>query len=906
MKRRLIGEEFPVKEVSKESSREKAIRHGHISTLHIWWARRPLASSRTTIYASLIDPPEDPNERKKKSQQIIEMAKWENSLNHNLINRIRQEILDKNNGIPPRVLDPFGGGGSIPLEALRLGCETYSSDVNPVAILIQKCILEFPQKFNAKTDGSLASADKENRLIKDLKKWSDWVCAEAFKDIGKFYPKINDELTVGYITARTVKCQNPKCRVEIPLMHDYWLVRKPGKNIAMHPLVKEKTIQFQIVGDGYVTIPSGFNPKKGTSSDGMAICLACGAVLDPVALKKLFWKKKVYDKQIVTITTKYGIHGKKYRIATKSDLNSYNRAEKYLQIKRKSLLAEFHIDPIPDEIISTPDGKEYQRGGLYWMYALSTLYGMTKWKDLFNTRQILAMIVFTEKIKLAHKLMLSEYDEEYAKAVTTYLAIMLDRLADKNSNLVGYQAGRENIGHVFGRQVLSMIWSYVELNPFSNQGWKNMQNWVIRVIDHCSKSNDTPVQITQESATSLSHDDGYFDAIFTDPPYYDNVPYAGLSDFFYVWLKRSIGHIYPELFSTPLTPKSEEVIENLSLARGNNKSDIQNSVKTIKTKTKFVEILAKSFKEMYRVLKKDGIVVIVYAHKSTEGWETLIDSILRSGLVITGAWPINTEMKSRLAAMEKAALNSSIYMIARKIEKKDLGFYRDVKKELEIHVAKKLDHLWNQDITGADFFISAIGASIEIFGKYSKIVDDDDTPITTANLLEDVRKIATDFAINRVLDTNSEIKISQMTRFYILWRWAYKHAKVPFNDALKLAQSIGIDIEHEYNRGFVKKDKNFITVLEPTDRKIKEMSSSELIDILHKVVLFWKDNNQEDMLSELKKNRIGGSDVLYKVAQAIIESDPSSSESRLLEGFLSNRNKIIEHISSNSKQTKLL
>ena len=907
MKHRLIEDIFPLKEISKESSKEKSIRHGHISTLHVWWARRPLASSRTTIYASLVGPPKNIDEWTTKNDLIIKLSKWENVSNYNLLDHIKKEILDNNGGIPPKVLDPFGGGGSIPLEALRLGCETYSSDINPVAILIQKCTLEFPQKFGNQFKGEdFIHNDNENKLLKDVKKWSDWVFDESFDEIGKFYPKNKDMVTYGYITARTILCQENKCGAEIPLMNNYWLVRKDNKKIAIHPLVNKKTIQFQIVGDGYAKMPNKFNPEKGTISKATAVCIACGAVIDPKMLKKIFQKKETWDKHIVTVSNKEGSTGKIYSIPNKLDISSFQCAKEYLPIKKNIMLNQFETDPIPDEIILTPDNKEYKPGGLYWTYASIVLYGITKWRDIFNPRQLLSSIVFMEKIRHVHKLMLdSGYDDEYAKVITTYLAIMLNRLVSKNTKLSRYNVAGEKIEQLFGRGAFQMIHIYAELNPFTNVGWRNMQDWVLRVISHCSKLEKPVTKITQESASSLSHKDNYFDAVFTDPPYYDNIPYSDLSDFFYVWLKRSVGYLYPELFSTPLTPKSNEAITNLSLALGDSKKNICDNIKSIKTKKIFEQMLSKSFMEIHRVLKKNGIAVIVYAHKSTEGWETLINSILESGLVITGALPISTEMKSRMVAKETAALNSSIYMIATKSEKIDIGFYRNIKKDLEIHVVAKLQRLWDQGISGSDFFISAIGASIEIFAKYKKIVDDADNSITAMDLLSDIRKIVTNFAINQVLHDGIDGEVSQLTRFYILWRWAYGYAKIPFDDALKLAQSIGIDIEHEFDRGFIIKEKEFVKVLEPVDRKIEDLESPELIDVLHKAALCWKNNKQEDMLKVLKRNKIGGTDVFFKVAQAITESNPKSQESKLLEGFLAGRNKIVENINFEPIQHKL-
>ena len=907
MKRRLIGETFPVEKVSKESAREKSITHGHISTLHRWWARRPLASSRATIYASLIEPPKDIGEWGSKNEQIAELSRWENSLNYDMISRVQKEILESNDGAKPKVLDPFGGGGSIPLEALRLGCETYSGDINPVAVLIQKCVLEYPQKFGQIPTGkSMNSHQKPNKLLADIKKWSDWVLAEAHKEIGKFYEEDNGLTAAGYITARTIQCQNPRCGVEIPLLASYRFVNKPDKKICLYPYVDRKQILFRIVGDGYDKIPDGFDPLKGTISQGRAVCIACRTVVDPTTLKSLFWKNKSWDRQIVVVTGRKGAVGKTYRLANESiDRQAFKAASKYLDKKRKKLSKNFMIDPVPDEIIPTPENKEHVQGGSSWVYTPVMLYNMTKWSDLFNSRQILAIIVFLEKIRLAHQQMLDDkYHEEYAKVVTTYLAFMLDKLADKMSNLIVYNVVGEKIDSVFKRQALQMNWDYVELNPFYNNGWPNIQDWVMRAVQHCSNLQQPATKILQESATTLSYDDEYFDAVFTDPPYYDNVPYSTISDFFYVWLKRSIGHLYPELFATPLTPKSDEAMATLSLIRNMDKKIASHTIKSLKTKEHFESMLSKSFGEIYRVLKKNGIAIIVYAHKSTDGWETLINSLLDSGLVITGAWPIHTERKARLVAKETAALNSSIYMVARKTKKENLGFYRDIKKGMSEHIETKLQYLWNEGIAGADFFISAIGTSMEVFGQYKKIVDDDDTPVTTTRLLDDVRKIVTDFAIGQVLHNEFGESISHMTRFYILWRWTYGHARVPFDDARKMAQSVGIDIEREYGK-IVHKDKGFISVLGPSDRRAQDIGTKEWIDILHKAVLLWKGNRRGQMVELLERAGVGGSETFYKVAQAVSESAPGSDESKLLDGFLSGKNALMRDAHQSNAQTKL-
>jgi adenine-specific DNA methylase len=441
--------------------------------------------------------------------------------------------------------------------------------------------------------------------------------------------------------------------------------------------------------------------------------------------------------------------GKTYRIATERDLETFREAEKYLEKKRRKLFDNEGIDPVPDEALPPKEtlGFRVQR------------YGILKWGDLFNSRQKLALITFVEKVRLAYSKMIKEgYEKEYAKAVVSYLAIIFDRLVDKNSNLVVYNVVGEKIEHVFGRQALGMVWDYVEVNPFTDVGWPNMQGWVTQIIDHSSNSNSTIAIVTQSSATELPYPNNYFDAVFTDPPYYDNVGYSYLSDFFYVWLKRVIGDLHPDLFSTPLTPKSKEIV-----AYTHNKTWEE-------AKTYFEENLKKSFQEIHRVLKPNGIATIVYTHKSTSGWEALINSLLDSNLVVTASWPIDTEMKARLRAKESAALASSIYFVARKMKRKEVGWYNEVKEEIKKHIYEKLERLWQEGISGADYFITAIGSSIEIFGKYEKVMDYEGNIIRADKLLDFVREIVTDYAVRQILHNGIAGELSPLTRFYILWR----------------------------------------------------------------------------------------------------------------------------------------
>ena len=882
IKRAFIEEVFPVREVSEESAKEKNIRHGHISTLHIWWARRPLASSRTTSYASLIEYSEEKEDDTK--EFIKKLAKWENSTNSAIIKRAREDI-KKSLGYVPRVLDPFSGGGAIPLEALRLGCEVYANDYNPVAVLILKAVLEFPQKYGRmKRKNALGVEEIYNPLLEDVKKWGNWVLEEAKKEIGRFYPIEEDgSIPVGYIWARTVPCQNPSCNAEIPLMRQFWLAKKSNKKVALYPYVEDGEVKFKIVGDGYEKMPDDFDPSKGTVKRAIVTCPVCGSVIEAKTLRSLFKEGKNGERLVAVVLHNPKEKGKKYRVATEKDVEIFREAEKYLEKKREEFIDKWGFDPVPDEPLPPKGTLGFRVQG----------YGMDKWGDLFNARQKLALITFMDKIREAYYKILEELKdrediedkEDYAKAVVTYLSCALSRLIDQESILVPWITQLEAVAHTFNRQALAMVWDYVEAFPFTY--YENAIDWVIRVLEHLSQippiENNSIPKVTQASATSLPYPDNFFDAVFTDPPYYDNVPYSYLSDFFYVWLKRTIGDLYPDLFSTPLTPKSQEIV-----AYTHNKSWED-------AKKFFEENLKKAFKEIYRVLKPNGIAVIVYAHKTTEGWETIINALLESGLIITASYPLHTEMKARLRAKESAALASSIYIVARKMQKEEIGWLNEVKEDIKKHLHKKLDKLWNEGIGGADFFISAIGSAIEIFGRYNKIMDYEGNEIKGDKLLEYVREIVTDYAVKQIIHNGFADELSPLSRFYLLYRWSYGTSKVIFDEARKLAQSVGLNLEKEWNKGFIKKDKEYIYLLGPHERKLEELKEpKDLVDVLHKVLKLWEKGDREGIIKTLQETNYL-KDSFFKFAQAISETLPKDSkEKKLLDGFLVGRENIIK------------
>ncbi len=792
-----------------------------------------------------------------------------------MIEKARKEILEANGGVPPKVLDSFGGGGAIPLEALRLGCETYSNDLNPVAVLIQKCTLEYPQKY-----GMLE--EFKNPLLEDVKKWSAWVLAEAKKELGRFYLQETDgSIPVGWIWARTIPCQNPLCGAEIPLMRQFWLAQKAKKKVALYPYSKDGKVEFRIVGNGYQEMPAGFDPTKGTVSRAVAVCPVCGTTVAAKTTRKLFQDGKAGARIVAVVTHKRGTKGKRYRGATDTDLAVFASAEACLAEKQEELELAWGMDPVPDEPLPPRGTLGFRIQG----------YGMLRWGDLFNARQKLALITFVDKVRAAYQRMIGEgIDADYSKAVASYLALRLDMLAACSNTLSRWINSSESITHLYARQALPMIWDYAEANPFSGSSgsFESGGQSYLKVIAHCSYASPNKANVTQSSAANLLYPDNFFDAVFTDPPYYDNVPYSYLSDFFYVWLKRTLGDVYPELFSTPLTPKTNETVA-YSHGPGGFEAGKQS----------FEESLKQAFQEIHRVLKPSGVVVIVYAHKSTEGWETLINSLLDSGLVMTGAWPLHTEMVSRLRARESAVLASSIYIGARKMAREPTGFYNDIKTEMATYLNKKLHRLWREGLSGADFFIAAIGAAIEVFGKYEKVMDFEGEVIRADRLLEDVRTITTDYAVHQILDNGFTDDISDLTRFYILWRWAYRETRVLFDEARKLAQSCGVDLAQTWGgKGFIMKEKQFIRVLGPQARTFADLANrDELIDVLHHALRLWEKNQRDAMLALLRESGWGDREAFYRVAQAISETLPiESREKKLLDGFLAGRERIREKI----------
>jgi putative DNA methylase len=494
---RFIEVDFPLRKVSEESVREKNIRHGHISTLHIWWARRPLAASRATALAALL--PDESGQREELLALVRDIAPWEVVSNSNApqIEKAREFIREAFGGRAPRVLDPFAGGGAIPLEALRLGCETYALDYNPVAVLLNKAVLEYPQKFGQPDSVSnvplpprseehsrsnlelleVSAERAESPLLQAVSAWGKWILEEARKELEQFYPKDPDgSIPVGYLWARTLPCQNPACGAEIPLMRQTWLAKKDKKKIALRliPNQHSRRIDVQIVGaDGR---PIDFDPEEGTVSRAHVRCPLCGGTIDDKTTRRLFREGKSGQRMMAVVLHHPKRTGKTYRLPSEHDLHAYHAAETALVGARHRLAQDWGIEPVPNEPLPPLEtlGFRVQR------------YGLTRWGDLFNPRQKLALITFADKVRQVHAQMLAQgADPEFAKAVATYLALAIGRLSDRNSVLCRVIPQTEAIGFTFTRQALPMLWDYIEMNPLTHpSGWSALLEDSISNIAH--------------------------------------------------------------------------------------------------------------------------------------------------------------------------------------------------------------------------------------------------------------------------------------------------------------------------------------------------------------------------------------------------------------------------------------
>ncbi len=883
-RKRLIEVSLPLEAISKQSAREKSIRHGHISTLHIWWARRPLAAMRAAIFASLIPAPETERERKELENLIKVIVDWDQVKDGNsrAILKARRIIQEAYPDGAPELLDPFMGGGATGLEALRLGCDTHAIELNPVAHIIELCTLVYPQKYGQPEkrlvrQGAVEVEQEVNPLAEDVRQWGHWISEKTQEVVGNHYRNpVDDQTIVGYLWARAVKCPNPSCGAEIPLVRQWWLAK--NRHLSLRPVANHetKTVKFEVVNLAQANV-DGFDPSNGTTSRAHATCLICGQVASAKHIRSEGRNGRMQETPLAVIEASEG-KGKGYRQFTEQDRALFNTA------KRESTTV---ADLAPDQPIPLMSGTFN-----------APIYGLDTWGALFNPRQLLMLLTLVEKTRDAYSAMIAQgYEADRARSVVTYLALAIDRIADYNSTLCAWANHGEYAGHTFARNALPMVWDYAELNPFSGStgDWSGAIDWIVRVIEHASKVSTSSASVHQGTATRLPYSDDVFDAIITDPPYYNAVPYADLSDFFYVWLRKSIGDLYPEIFRTPLAPKSPEIAEM---------SGWDPERYAHKDKAFYETEMTKAFQEAQRVLARDGVFNVVFAHKSISAWETLLNSLLDAGLVVTASWPLHTEMSARLRAQGSAALASSIFIVCRQRVTETEGFQDDVRSDLQRVIKDRLDFFWSEGIRGADFFISAIGPAVSVFGRYSKVYRLDGSEVGVDALLDLVQELVADYALDRILNGHRESvgAVDAATRYYILHRWSYSSTDVPFDDAMRLAMALGADIDALMDRrGVLKQSGETVKLLGPKQRgKREELGEVDrtgriapVIDVLHRAVALWESGQRHALARFLADNAHGREEQVRLVAQTLIDILPQDDrERRLLEGFLAGRDSV--------------
>ena len=786
-KRKLIEVALPLETINRESAREKSIRHGHPSTLHLWWARRPLAAARAVLFAQLVDnpsarPEEFPTEEAQRAErerlhQLIErLVVWENVRDEKLLAEAHAEILKSTDGHPPAILDPFAGGGTIPLEAQRLGLEAHASDLNPVPVLINKALIEFPPKFRDLPPVFPNLARSQIRtwrgaegLAADVRAYGSWLRDQAEIRMGHLYPKatLSDgsmATVIAWIWARTVQCPNPGCGIDMPLVRSWWLGKKKGKEAYVVPVVVEdqqhpsgQRVRFLIRHDvSRAPVPS----NDGTVGRLGARCVGCDTSV-PLEYVRAEGRAHRMGAQLMTIVAE----GKRQRIYLEP-------TDAHVQAAAVDAPAD-----VPAGELST-----------HPQYMAVPRYGMATTADLFTNRQAWTLTSLSDLVIEARaKVLESGAPEDYADAIATYLAFAISRTLNKCSAICGWDSSTkvEGVRGVFARQAVSMVWDFAEANPFAGAAGDPAEDlsWVAKVIEALVPGAHG--EVSQADAASRPFD-GFL--ISTDPPYYDNVPYADLSDFFYVWLRRSLRTVYPELLSTMLVPKASELVAN-HLRQGGKEGAKE-----------FFEL---GFREVFararEVATIDAPVTVFYAFRqsvadaegaASTGWETLLEGMIRSGWMITSTWPMRSEMGNRLRSMESNALASSIVLSLRpRSADAQTTDRRGFISALEEELPDALRKLQQGQIAPVDLPQAAIGPGMAVFSRYGAVLEPDGRKMTVRSALTRINEI-----LDQVLN-EQEGDFDSTSRFAIAWYRQHGYGAGKFGDADNLARARNTSVD---------------------------------------------------------------------------------------------------------------
>ena len=947
MPRRLIEEAFPLKKVSKDSKHEKRVSYGLIPSLHTWPARRPLAACRAVTIATLLpDPVDAPPKIKEEytrlsgsplperqreylcNDLIASLTRWGDENGHgnwdrkdskgrwlNKLRIARELILMAYDGHPPKVLDMFAGGGAIPLEAMRLGCEVTANDYNPVAWFILKCTLEYPQRLAGKTtpipelELSEMPDLKNDDLTDHVRLWGQWVLENARKELVPYYPMINDKQTVAYLWARTVPCQDPKCGGTIPLLKTLWICKKAEKILPDTPENRKHPdfLRFKKTRNKTKVVINGrralklcpdpdtmrvrfeiFTPEndedvgKPTMSGSTATCPFpdCNSSKQPVDHIKRCGHEGTLKAQMTTVVYQAG-YGKEYRPPTQVEIYKAEIPEETLEA-----IANQIPHGMPDEALPKSD-----KSGAGRAFSVP-LYGFKKWSDMFTDRQLLALMTFVKWTRTAQEeIEKFGYTPEWIEAINGYLTCVFDRILVQNSNIVYWLTDSEKVGHTFIRYALPITWDFSEaviLNevPGSYQFCLDRILSCVETVLRAQTAGASNCVILCQSATNPINREA--DAIITDPPYYDAIPYADLSDFFYVWIRRTFGPRFSDSLSKPLTPKIDELVQHAGRFDGDNDA----------AKRFYEKGMAKSFHNAHATLSNDGRIVIAFAHKEPDAWETLVKAIIESGLVVTASWPIDTEQGKRMRSQGSAALATSLWMVCRKRSAKArVGHYGKVKSEMQKRITERLRYFWDAGIRGPDFVWAAIGPALESYSSYKEVRRQTGEPFTVTEFLTEVRRIVTDFALGQILHGAKTEALDEWTRYYLMHKDYFSIVDAPVGECILLAQGYGVALDdlRAAQTGFLKKTRsgNSLKLLGHKERVSDRVGYAHtsgkipMIDMIHRIMKLWDAGESAQINAYFHEHGLQENTLFKAVVQALIETNAqSSSERSLLETLI--------------------
>ncbi len=905
---RLIENAFPLIKVSKDSTHEKMCHSGHIKSIHIWPARRPLSACRAVIAATLlIDPGDAPEnikveyEKLAKSRDVQRQRDYLCQLigdvtefkteNAESINTLRSLIDKTYQGVPPKLIDVFSGGGAIPFEAMRLGCEVEANDYNPVSWFILKGTLEFPFKFRGMSWPLLKEfeKDKQRKLIelKDqkgltfhVKYWATRIHENLITEMRSYYPSTTGKKLLAYIWSRAIPCQDPKCRGSIPLMKSFELSTKKNYKRSLKPIIdsQQKVIRFEIIqpkpGE---EVKNNFWTPKGTIN-----CPFCGIEISKEYIKKCGFeddagRKKISEQLICAVIGDED--GKDFRDINDQDASVLARVEERLAEITKAV----PFGALNEEVTKT-DTSGAGRA------LTAPLYGFSHWKDYFLPRQMLSIFMLIREINAVKKGLLQEgYSKDQADAIISYLSCIMNKVADYNNSFVHWQPQGIKGANFYSRWAIPIMWDFVENNPWGDGSatWLNTIDWILSPLENLEAVSYSPIPpvITQNSATKLTIREK--DLVVTDPPYFDVIPYADLSDFFYVLLRRTLYDVFPDHFKEELSPKDEELVEFTARAGGDRE----------RAKEKYEKGMSETFDRIMKGLKDDGRAVFVFAHKEYDAWETLVAALINAGAIVTASWPIDTEMKNRSRGIEGASLATSIWLVCRKrTDNTTIGRYAAVKKEMSEKIQGRLRYYWDQGISGPDFVWSAIGPALESFSCFKEVKRIDGSKFTVSDFLKEVRRNTTDFALGQILHGESTEGLDEWTRYYLMHYNNFQFEKTPAGECILLSQAYGLELNDLLDKKgmLIKQGTSDFRLLRYNERKGERFGEPHhsgllpYIDMIHRLMVLWDVGDLRAVNAYVDEKSIKQNNMFWAIVQSIVElSDPGTKERTILEAIIS-------------------